>query len=127
MVTESQMDGYLGATKGTNATAELSAIAYACLYILQSDIFHVVIYYDAKYAANMASAQWSPDTDVGFVDKVAEIVALAEVKARIELVHVYSHVGDPWNEMADAGADVYSLGRLTSKFRLPSVLQAADY
>ena len=64
VATESHMLGFLGATRGTNATAELSAIAYAYLYILQSDISHAVIYYDAKYADNMASAQWSPDTNV---------------------------------------------------------------
>ena len=36
--------------------------------------------------------------------------------------HVYSHVGDPWNELADAGAAAYSLRRLRSTVKLPDLL-----
>ena len=77
------------------------------------------VVYDAKYAAHMVSSEWPPDKNIALVDLVTEMVAILQSAANVEFRHVYSHLGDPWNELADAGAAAFSTGKLQSHFLLP--------
>ena len=122
VATSPEADDYIGAERGTNSTAELTVIAFACMFVVQAKIEHVLIVYDAMYAANMATATWTPGTNKEFVDTVTELVGVIEHVAVLEREHVYSHTGDAWNEWADAGATAYSLVRLVAKYQLPAIL-----
>ena len=64
----------MGPTKGTNSTAELTAIAMANLYILQAGVTDALVVYDAKYAANMATAAWDPSTNISLVNTVTRLL-----------------------------------------------------
>ena len=124
--TDSTADEFVGAEHGTNATAELTAILYASLYALQRKASHVCIVYDAMYAANMASGDWTPGKNIELVNLTAEVIGLLNNCANLQLRHVYSHLGDPWNELADAGAAAFSLHRIRSRMVLPEILARAD-
>ncbi|RZD53182.1 MAG: hypothetical protein CXT64_02910 [Methanobacteriota archaeon] len=59
VVTRSGSEGYLGAEVGSNNTAELSAIAQATRWLLESgEEQEVVIRSDSQYALNIASGEW---------------------------------------------------------------------
>ena len=110
---------FIGAEVGTNSTAELSAIAFAPMFALQLGAPKVLIRYDAMYAANMATGQWTPGHNVALVDTTAEVLSLLQASVEVRLEHVYSHEGDPWHELADAGAAAVSRSQLHSAFYLP--------
>ena len=86
---------YLGADKGTNGTAEITATGLATLWMLQSkrDRFHVG--YDARYAEAMAIAIASPKTNKELVDNVAALRDTLDKRAHVASTHVNSHKGDP--------------------------------
>ena len=117
---------FIGAEVGTNSTAELSAIAFASLFALQAGAPKVLIRYDAMCAANMATGCWTPGHNVELVDTTAEVLSLLKVSTDVRLEHVFSHEGDPWNELADAGAAAFSRRRLASVFALPELVGLAS-
>ena len=86
-----QSKSFLGAEVGTNSTPELSAIAFACLYALQAKATHLLIRYDAMYAASMATGSWTPGHNVDLVNTTAELLSLLQCSAVVRLQHVYSH------------------------------------
>ena len=62
--TDRNESSFIGAEFGTNATAELSAIAYGCMFAMQIQAPSVLIVYDAKYAANVASGERPPGKNI---------------------------------------------------------------
>ena len=58
---------FLGATKQTNGTVELSATALATMWCLQSGRSRCTLYYDAEYAELMAQALAVPKVNSGLV------------------------------------------------------------
>ena len=59
VVTEESEDSFLGATVGSNNTAELSAIAHAMRWLLtEGGSRDIVLRGDSQYALNIASGAW---------------------------------------------------------------------
>ena len=56
VVTDEQHPHYVGMTKATVGSAELSAQIWASLFILQSEYRVVEVLYDSKFAENVTSA-----------------------------------------------------------------------
>ena len=57
------MEGYEGATRGTNNTGEVEAVIRALRWAIETRPPHVMIRYDSKYAANMTRGTWIPKKD----------------------------------------------------------------
>ena len=81
--TDPSAAAYIGAEAGTNATAELSAIASACMYALQFRLSNVLIVYDAKYVANMASGVWTPGKNVDLANCTAELLDILQCTSQV--------------------------------------------
>ena len=94
----------MGATKPTNNTAELSAIAHALEYVLADQSGKpVLVRYDSTYAGNMATGKWRPRTNKTLVKHVRSLWARARthVHGALWTSHVYGHSGHKWNDSAD--------------------------
>ena len=78
---------YLGATVGSNNTAELSAIMEAMLYLLQVKVKpgKVVINYDSKWAAQMTRGHARPKRHKVMVANARRIYTQLEDAARMEM------------------------------------------
>ena len=100
---------YLGAEHNTNGTAELMATGMASLWMLQSGFKNFCLGYDAVYAEKVARAISSPHTSMKLVETVAAIRESLELVATVFSMHVRSHRGDPWNELADVVCGSVSL------------------
>ena len=122
VVTDPAARGFIGADRGTNATAELSAMCFATLWALQQPYSSVRIVYDAEHAAAMSQGIWDPSVNIDIIQTNSELIHLASKMFTLSWTHVYSHRGDPWNELADAGATGYSVGRIRSELAFPSII-----
>ncbi|CAJ1372163.1 unnamed protein product [Effrenium voratum] len=92
----------LGATCGSNNTGELSAMAEACLWLLdQSLLYPAVLHYDSEYAANIALGRNKAHKNVELAEKLQMLLAQVQAQRRVRLCHVKGHSGCPGNEHAD--------------------------
>jgi ribonuclease HI len=106
VVTDSLRGQYRGAEKGSNNTAELTAVLEAMLWISdrrkRESIERAAIFTDSKYAKMMISGQWKfdlpDDTENRELVKACREV-FEEVDPRLR--HVAGHAGNLHNERAD--------------------------
>ena len=95
---------FMGADKGTNNTAELTAIAKALRYALADPSGQpVLIRYDSKYAAAMATGQCRAKANKELVRCVQRtwVRAREHLKGNLWCSHVYGHTDHKWNDRAD--------------------------
>ena len=70
--------GFIGATKGTSGTSELSAEAWAAMLILQQGWrCGITIEYDSKYAAGIAAGIYGPKANKSLASIVTGLFSLA--------------------------------------------------
>lgn len=102
VITRNNEEGFIGATVGSNNTAELSGFAAALRWLLiEGGNEAAMIRADSQYAGNLASGAWKAKANRELVahvqslwDSVAELRPLA-------WEHVRAHRGHRWNERAD--------------------------
>lgn len=115
---------FLGCTCGTNNTGELSAIGMALRWLVEADVSSLpcTIFYDSKYAANIAQAIWKADKNEDLARTVQGFFRVAKAARSIVFKHVKGHSGDTWNERADKNADKGASGALQCWQRPPTPL-----
>ena len=98
---------YLGATVGSNNTAELSAIMEAMLYLLHAKVRpgKVVINYDSKWAAQMTRGHARPKRHKIMVANARCIYEQLDGVAQVEWKWIKGHTGNEGNEKADQLAE----------------------
>ena len=109
VITDQQQPNYRGATRGTNNTAELCAIAQALEYLIAGKAeAPAVIRYDSIYAGNMAAGKWRARKNKALVAHVRELWNRAHVHLGGDLwaSHVRGHSGHKWNTRADELAEL---------------------
>ena len=105
VITSPSQPEFLGATRGTNNTGELSAVYHALT--AASDLVkpgeEVLILADSRLAINTTLGVWAPRTNKAIV--AANRRALAKLKARgivVRFRHVRAHAGHFMNGRADS-------------------------
>ena len=102
VVTEAGEEGYIGATVGSNNTAELSAFAHALRWILMSHKSgRVVLRGDSEYAMNVGSGKWKGKANKELVRSVRNLWNEVASSNEVTTEHVRAHDGHRWNERAD--------------------------
>ena len=112
---------YIGATKGTNNTAELTAIAEACQWLLdtcmdrteQGQVVPATILYDSEYARDLAVRAAAPQTNHTLAEKVANLVEQVRDVRPLYFKHVKGHSHDIGNDAADKYANWGREGRVS--------------
>ena len=102
--TDQSDPSYLGATRGTNNTGELTAIAEALRYLLADQSSRpALIRYDSTYAANMAAGRWRAKSNKRLVASVRMLWTQAHehLGGRLWASHVDAHTDHRWNDRAD--------------------------
>jgi ribonuclease HI len=120
VVTDPKSPLYAGATKGSNNTAELTAIwrALDCIITMSSDgswytiseATEWTIYSDSQYAIGVVSLGWKAKENIQLVNNVKQrltdaIEAAAKSKygrSTIAFQHVRAHSKNKWNDEADS-------------------------
>ena len=112
VVTESGSMYALGATKGSNNAAELSAVIELFLYILEYAPVQssVIISCDSKYAANIARGKWSPSSNAKLAALARNLWERVRTHLDVEWQWVKGHSGNTGNEAADKAADMGRTG-----------------
>jgi len=105
---------FLGCDCGTNNTGELSAIGMALRWLVEADLSRVpcTIFYDSKYAANIAQGVWKAEKNTDLARTVQGFFRTAKTARRIDFEHVKGHSGNKWNDRADKNADRGAAGDL---------------
>ena len=107
--TDQQAPKHIGATKGTNNTAELTAIAEALEHVL-ADVTRrpTLIRFDSLYAGNMAAGKWRPRHNKQLVRHVKGLWDRAHswLRGKLWASHVRGHSQHKWNDRADELADM---------------------
>ena len=93
---------YLGATKATNNTGELTVFLMACRWIAFEKPTVVTLCYDSELAAKLVQRIWRPTTNIGLVIAARAAYDAACIVATIKLLHIYGHTEELLNERADA-------------------------
>jgi len=99
----------------TNNSAEYSAVIWAILYALQiPGIIAVDIITDSQITMGTAEAVFSAHNNASAASLLAELwMIITHIKVAT-MFHVYSHMEDPFNELADSVASLAALGRHTT-------------
>lgn len=100
--TDEGNDDFIGATVGSNNTAELSGFAAALRWLLvEGGGDSAVIRADSQYAGNLACGAWKAKANR---ELVAHVQALWDTVSELRTLtweHVKAHRGHRWNERAD--------------------------
>eukprot|EP00927_Polykrikos_kofoidii_P005276 TRINITY_DN12099_c0_g1_i1.p1 TRINITY_DN12099_c0_g1~~TRINITY_DN12099_c0_g1_i1.p1 ORF type:complete len:297 (-),score=38.18 TRINITY_DN12099_c0_g1_i1:123-1013(-) len=115
---------FLGCSCGTNNTGELSAVGMALRWLVECDLSSMpcTIFYDSKYAANIAQAVWKAEKNEDLARTVQGFLRVAKAARRIVFKHVKGHSGNVWNERADKNAERGAAGELKCWERPPTAL-----
>ena len=118
--TESYDPVWMGARRGTNNAAELTAIGEACKWLLELDgrlpqgaERKATILYDSEYAYEIATGLNRDKENGALSESVAALVSSVRRKFVLNFRHVYGHTGVHGNEVADRLADRGALGRVS--------------
>ena len=113
---------YIGARSQSASDAELSAIAWAALWLLgfrhRLGGATIRFRFDALLAGRSSEGAWSPH-DNGFARHVRQLLQLCEGvvgRERLQWRHVKAHSGQPFNELVDVLAESF---RMDVQGRLP--------
>lgn len=102
VVTDETNENYIGATVGSNNTAELSGFAAALRWLLvEGGADAAIIRADSQYAGNLACGAWKAKANR---ELVAHVQALWDAVSELRTLsweHVKAHRGHRWNERAD--------------------------
>ena len=97
---------YTGARQASASEAEISALVWAHLWLIQQNFQgHVDICYDSLVAGHGAAGRWKCDASWTQLCKLREVSQLynkMKVKGTTDYLHVKAHSGQPQNELADA-------------------------
>ena len=97
---------YTGARQASASEAEISALLWAHLWLIQQNFQgHVDICYDSLVAGHGAAGRWKCDASWTQLCKLREVSQLynkMKVKGTTDYLHVKAHSGQPQNELADA-------------------------
>ena len=112
---------YIGAEDGTNNTGELTAIAEACQWLLDthSDTdaegkpVPAVIHYDSEYARDIAVRVAVPHSNKKLAETVATLVEQVREIRELGFKHVKGHSQDIGNDTADKYANWGREGRVS--------------
>ena len=105
---------YMGASVGSNNTAELTAIGEALLWVLEEYMrdaggfapLDVCIRYDSEYAAKSVLGIYNGQKNRALIDTIRGYHrrltdALGRRGGKLRYEHVKGHSGDVWNDRAD--------------------------
>ena len=102
VITDSNLDNWLGAEIGSNNTAELSALAHALRWLLTVDgVTQVTIRGDSNYALKIATQEWRAKKNLELAARVVNLLDEVSTFIDVDLDHVRAHRGHRWNERAD--------------------------
>ena len=102
VVTNPLDEGYIGASVGSNNTAELSAFAHSLIWILKNlDSGKIVIRGDSEYAMNIGTGKWKAKANRELATRVRSLWEEVDSSFIISTEHVRAHEGHRWNERAD--------------------------
>lgn len=102
VVTDPSASDFLGATVGSNNTAELTAIAHAARWTLtQPEGGALVVRGDSQYALNIASGEWRAKANQDLAEVVRAFWQEVDSVRGLRGEHVRAHRGHRWNERAD--------------------------
>ena len=107
---------YLGATRVTNNTAELTAFGEGLIYLrdVEGGTGPVIIRPDSCYASDLAQGLSVPHTNMALARRIRElwIAESARRGGQLWSVWVKGHSRHKWNDRADAAADRGAEGRV---------------
>ena len=124
VITSPTREFFAGAGQSTNNTAELSAIYFACQWLVAlsrayPNIATTVRFdYDSEYATNIARKIWRPASNAALALATRDAVDLVASHFQCDWNHVDAHTGELLNERADVLAKVGSRGTLLTSHRL---------
>ena len=111
---------YVGAARGTNNTAEITAIVEACFWLLD---LHArlppghprlaCIHYDSEYAYGVVTHLVRPNENHALVQFASNLVTRVRLMYDLQFTHVKGHAGHYGNEVADPLAARGSRGRIS--------------
>lgn len=99
VILDKDHDSYLGASKMTNNTGELTAIGEALRYIIAKVPDEVCIRYDSVYAANSIQGIFNGLKNKLLIYKIRDLYK--EVNERVSFDHIKAHSGNKFNDRAD--------------------------
>jgi len=113
VVTDSASDYFLGAEVGSNNTGELSAVCEALLWLRdhEGSSRPVTLYYDSKYAANIASGKWNAEKNKQLAATAQTLFREVQETRQLSLEHVKGHSGHPLNDHVDRLAKMGAAGK----------------
>ena len=96
---------HLGAESCSSYTAELSALAWASMFLLQLPVCPASsIHYDALSAGMCAQGEWQGQSEQQLLAVTRALLDMVRFRTELGLHHVKAHTGHPWNEYADRAA-----------------------
>ncbi len=102
VVTDEANENYIGATVGSNNTAELSGFAAALRWLLvEGGADTAIIRADSQYAGNLACGAWKAKANRELVAHVQTLWDEVSELRTLTWEHVKAHRGHRWNERAD--------------------------
>jgi len=102
VITDPEVDGFIGAEVGSNNTAELCGFAAALRWLLvEGGEEAAVIRADSQYAGNLASGAWKAKANKELVRQVQLLWREVAGLRPLTWSHVKAHRGHRWNERAD--------------------------
>ena len=112
---------YIGAEDGTNNAGELTAIAEACQWLLdthsdtdaEGNPVPAVIHYDSEYARDIAVRVAAPHSNKKLAETVATLVEKVRDLRPLNFKHVKGHSQDVGNDTADKYANWGREGRVS--------------
>ena len=115
VVTDEATRGFIGATVHTNGTAEMSAILWALLWVMQCPPLRgmsVEVHMDSTYAGGIAALATQARVNRALAQLTQTLAVIAARFAHVTFLHVKAHSGHPWNEMVDRVASAAHKGRI---------------